>query len=89
MPDILYAGYDFVKPTKPTNGELAQVQRIRDMNAELQRRDPEEFCKLIDFAKAHIDDVDAIEEELYQALQRLDGLDEQDATTGLRAGMRG
>ena len=66
----------------------AQVRRIYAMADELRRRDLDAalFDAARDYAKMHIDDLDAVETHLRQALEALDAADQQQTETELRMG---
>ena len=64
----------------------AQVRRIYAMTDELRRRDLDAYAAAREFAKTHIDDLDAIEITLRQTLETLDAADERMTETEMRMG---
>ncbi len=64
----------------------SQVARIRAMVGELARLDAALFDAARDFSRMHVDDLDAVETHLRQALEALDAADQQQTETELRMG---
>ena len=63
---------------------IAQVNRIRAMVGEIARIDAALFDASRDYAKMHIDDLDAVETTLRQALEALDAADDRQQENELR-----